>query len=60
MAKMNEEMAEFHERLERVEQARLESITLRRMSGNPEALSKEGGVPASELWSGSSPNYPPF
>ena len=60
LAKMNEEMVEFHARLERVEQARLESITLRRLSGNPEALSKEGGVPASELWSGSSPNYPPF
>ena len=37
LTKMNEEMGEFHARLERVEQARLESINLRRLTGNLES-----------------------
>ena len=60
LTKMNEEMEEFHARLERVEQARLESINLRRLTGNLESQSKEGGAPASEQWSGATPTYPPF
>ena len=60
LTKMNEEMGEFHARLERVEQARLESINLRRLTGNLESQSKEGGAPASEQWSGATPTYPPF
>ena len=61
LTKMNEEMGEFHARLERVEQARLESINLRRLTGNPESQSKEDGAPAaSEQWSGASPSYPPY
>ena len=51
LTKMNEEMGEFHARLERVEQARLESINLRRLTGNLESQSKEGGA---------TPTYPPF
>ena len=58
LTKMNEEMEEFHARLERVEQARLESINLRRLTGNLESQSKEGGAPASEQWSGATPTYP--
>ena len=60
LAKINEEMVVFHGRLEKVEQARLESITLRGLSENPETLSKESKVPASEAWTGSNPIYPPF
>ena len=60
LSKMNEEMEEFHARLERMEQARLESINLRRLTGNPESQSKEDGAPASEQWSGASPSYPPY
>ena len=60
LTKMNEEMEEFHARLERMEQARLESINLRRLTGNPEPQSKEGGAPESEQWSGATPTYPPF
>ena len=60
LTKMNEEMEEFHARLERMEQARLESINLRRLTGNPESQSKEDGAPASEQWSGASPSYPPY
>ena len=60
LTKMNEEMEEFHARLERVEQARLESINLRRLTGNLESQSKEDGAPASEQWSGATPTYPPF
>ena len=60
LTKMNEEMGEFHARLERVEQARLESINLRRLTGNLEPQSKEGVAPASEQWCGASPTYPPF
>ena len=60
LTKMNEEMGEFHARLERVEQARLESINLRRLTGNLESQSKEGGAPASEQWCGATPTYPPF
>ena len=60
LTKMNEEMEEFHARLERMEQARLESINLRRLTGNLESQSKEGGAPASEQWSGATPTYPPF
>ena len=60
LTKMNEELGEFHARLERVEQARLESINLRRLTGNPESQSQEGGAPASEQWSGATPTYPPF
>ena len=60
LTKMNEELGEFHARLERVEQARLESINLRRLTGNPESQSKEGGAPASEQRSGATPTYPPF
>ena len=60
LTKMNEEMEEFHARLERVEQARLESINLRRLTGNLESQSKEGGAPASEQWCGATPTYPPF
>ena len=57
---LNEDMGEFHARLERVEQARLEFINLRRLSGNLEPQSNEGGAPASEQWSGATPTYPPF
>ena len=60
LTKMNEEMGEFHARLERVEQARLESINLRRLTGNLESQSKEGVAPASEQWCGATPTYPPF
>ena len=60
LTKMNEDMEEFHARLERVEQARLEFINLRRLSGNLESQTKEGGAPASEQWSGATPTYPPF
>ena len=60
LTKMNEDMGEFHARLERVEQARLEFINLRRLSGNLEPQSNEGGAPASEQWSGATPTYPPF
>ena len=60
LTKMNDEMGEFHARLERVEQARLEFINLRRLSGNLESQTKEGGAPASEQWSGATPTYPPF
>ena len=60
LTKMNEEMEEFHARLERMEQARLESINLRRLTGNPESQSKEDGAPASEQWSGATPSYPPY
>ena len=60
LTKMNEDMGEFHARLERVEQARLEFINLRRLSGNLESQTKEGGAPASEQWSGATPTYPPF
>ena len=60
LAKINEEMVDFHGRLEKVEQARLESITLRRLSENPEILSKERKDPASETWTGSNPNYPSY
>ena len=60
LTKMNEEMGEFHARLERVEQARLESINLRRLTGNLEPQPKEGVAPASEQWCGASPTYPPF
>ena len=60
LTKMNEEMGEFHARLERVEQARLESINLRRLTGNLEPQSKEGVAPASEQWCGATPTYPPF
>ena len=60
LTKMNEDMEEFHARLERVEQARLEFINLRRLSGNLESQTKEGGAPASEQWSGATPTYPAF
>ena len=60
LTKMNEDMGEFHARLERMEQARLEFINLRRLSGNLEPQSNEGGAPASEQWSGATPTYPPF
>ena len=60
LTKMNEEMEEFHARLERMEQARLESINLRRLTGNHESQSKEDGAPASEQWCGASPSYPPY
>ena len=60
LTKMNEDMEEFHARLERVEQARLEFINLRRLSGNLESPSKEGVAPASEQWSGAAPTYPAF
>ena len=60
LTKMNDEMGEFHARLERVEQARLESINLRRLTGNLESQSKEDGAPASEQWCGASPSYPPY
>ena len=60
LTKMNEDMGEFHARLERVEQARLEFINLRRLSGNLESQTKEGGAPASEQWSGATPTYPAF
>ena len=60
LTKMNEDMEEFHARLERVEQARLEFINLRRLSGNLESQTKEGGAPASEQWSGAIPTYPTF
>ena len=60
LTKMNEEMGEFHARLERVEQARLESINLRRLTGNLEPQPKEGVAPASEQWRGATPTYPPF
>ena len=60
LTKMNEDMGEFHARLERVEQARLEFINLRRLSGNLESQTKEGGAPASEQWSGATPTHPPF
>ena len=60
LAKINGEMVDFHERLEKVEQARLESIIHRRLSENPEILSKERKDPASETWTGSNPNYPPY
>ena len=60
MSKMNEEMEEFHARLERMEQARLESINHRRLTVNPESQTKEDGAPASEQWSGASPSYPPY
>ena len=60
LIKMNEDMGEFHARLERVEQARLEFINLRRLSGNLESQTKEGGAPASEQWSGATPTYPAF
>ena len=60
LSKMNEEMEVFHARLERMEQARLESINHRRLSVNPESQTKEDGAPASEQWSGASPSYPPY
>ena len=60
LSKMNEEMEVFHARLERMEQARLESINNRRLAVNPESQTKEDGSPANEQWSGSSPSYPPY
>ena len=60
LSKMNEEMEEFHARLERMEQARLESINLRRLTVNPESQTKEDGALASEQWSGASPSYLPY
>ena len=60
LTKMNEDMGEFHARLERVEQARLEFINLRRLSGNLESQTKEGSAPASEQWSGATPTYSSF
>ena len=60
LAKINEEMVDFHGRLEKVEQARLESITHRRLSENPEILSKERKDPASKTWTGSTPTYPSY
>ena len=60
LSKMNEEMEVFHARLERMEQARLESINHRRLSVNPEYQTKEDDAPAGEQWSGASPSYPPY
>ena len=60
LAKINEEMGDFHGRLEKVEQARLESITHRRLSENPAILPQERKDPASETWTGSNPNYPSY
>ena len=60
LSKINEEMEVFHARLERMEQARLESINNRRLAVNPESQTMEVGAPACEQWSGSSPPYPPY
>ena len=60
LSKINDEMEVFHARLERMEQARLESINNRRLAVNPESQTKEDGAPACEQWSGSSPSYPPY
>ena len=51
LTKMNEELGEFHARLERAEQTRPSPST---------SQSQEGGAPASEQWSGAAPTYPPF
>ena len=60
LSKINDEMEVFHARLERMEQARLESINNRRLAVNPESQTMEDGATACEQWSGSSPSYPPY
>ena len=60
LAKINEEMGDFHGRLEKVEQARLKSITNRRLSENPAIPPQERKGPASETWTGSNANYPAY
>ena len=60
LAKINEEMGDFHGRLKKVEQAGLGSITNSRLSENPAIPPQERKDPASEMWTGSNPNYPAY